>query len=123
VPVHDLRRSADVVEVDARLRVEVEAQLVRDVGLVVEVRPELRLPALGEEDLAGLVTATSRPAISRRCSSVTSRSRGSRVRDKLGDRGREGLPALLPGVEHVASAEVAHGHAIGDGRVEAHQVP
>jgi hypothetical protein len=53
VPVHDLRRSADVVEVDARLRVEVEAQLVRDVGLVVEVRPELRLPALGEEDLAG----------------------------------------------------------------------
>ena len=36
---------ADVVEVHARLRVEIEAQLVGDIGAVVLVRPDVKAEA------------------------------------------------------------------------------
>ena len=43
------RRGPNAVEVDAGLRVEVEPQLVRDVGAVVEVWPDVE-PEAGEID-------------------------------------------------------------------------
>jgi hypothetical protein len=46
-----------------------------------------------------------------------------RVGDELRDCGCECLSALLPGVEHVPTAEMAHGEAASRGRVEPHQVP
>ena len=72
--VHLRRRRADVVEVVAGLRVEVEAQLVGVLGVVGEVRPDVEAEAADVDGPRRRGRGRRRPARATSCRSVCSRS-------------------------------------------------